>query len=199
MSSNHYDVLTVGGGLGGAAIAFQKGTDVNRFTGANDIDRFKETSIKIGAAKEWYASARPNGPLATFDATDDWVEHPYRDGVALVGDAAATSDPTWGQGMSVTLRDVRLLRDELCANEDWNAAGHAYAAKHDAFHREVHTADGWFTDLFCDVGTGADELRTRAFPQILADPTRVLTTPIAGPEVVADPAARRRFFAEDAA
>ncbi len=28
-------------------------------------------------------------------------------GVALLGDAAATSDPSFGQGMSLTLRDAR--------------------------------------------------------------------------------------------
>jgi menaquinone-9 beta-reductase len=39
------------------------------------------------------------GPLASFDVSDTWVEHPYRDGVALLGDAAATTDPTYGQGL----------------------------------------------------------------------------------------------------
>ena len=38
------------------------------------------------------------GPLATFDRADTWVEHPYKEGVVLVGDAAATTDPTYGQG-----------------------------------------------------------------------------------------------------
>jgi 8-oxo-dGTP pyrophosphatase MutT (NUDIX family) len=32
-------------------------------------------------------------------------------GVVLVGDASATSDPSWGCGLSLTLRDVRVLRD----------------------------------------------------------------------------------------
>lgn len=192
-------VFPQGGRRARCYVGFQKGTDVTRFTGANDVPRFIETSTRIGAKTEWYEGARANGPLATFDATDEWVEHPYRDGIALVGDAAATSDPTWGQGMSVTMRDVRILRDALLATQDWDAAGHAYAAGHDAFHRIVHTADGWYTDLFCDVGPQADTLRARAFPQIVADPTRILGTPLGGPEVVADEAARRRFFAEDAA
>jgi 2-polyprenyl-6-methoxyphenol hydroxylase-like FAD-dependent oxidoreductase len=45
------------------------------------------------------------------------MPHPYRRGVALVGDAAAVSDPSWGQGLSMTLRDVRVLRDQLLASE----------------------------------------------------------------------------------
>jgi 2-polyprenyl-6-methoxyphenol hydroxylase-like FAD-dependent oxidoreductase len=44
-------------------------------------------------------------------------EHPYRDGIALIGDAAA-SDPAYGQGMSLTLRDARVLREYLVTTED---------------------------------------------------------------------------------
>ena len=54
--------------------------------------------------------------------------------MALIGDAAATGDPTWGQGLSTSLRDSRILRDALVSNEDWESAGHAYAAGHDAFY-----------------------------------------------------------------
>jgi 2-polyprenyl-6-methoxyphenol hydroxylase-like FAD-dependent oxidoreductase len=178
-------------------IGFQKGTDVERFQGAGHVPRFIETAMQIGVPKEWYAGARPAGPLATFDGTDEWVSHPYRNGVALVGDAAATSDPTWGQGMSITLRDLRILRDELLSSDDWDEAGNAYAEKHDEFQRHVHAADGWFTDLLLDVGPSADALRARALPLIVADPTRIVDTPLGGPEIPADEAARRRFFGED--
>src|SRR5439155_67663 len=82
--------------------------------------------------------ARLAGRLAMFEGADAWLDHPYRDGVALVGDAAAASDPTWGQGMSLTLRDVRTLRDRLVADDDWTAAGHAYAAEHDRYYGVVH-------------------------------------------------------------
>jgi hypothetical protein len=55
---------------------------------------------------EAYAEVKSVGPLATFDVSESWVDHPYREGVALLGDAGATSDPTFGQGMSTTLRDL---------------------------------------------------------------------------------------------
>ena len=35
------------------------------------------------------------GPLAAFEGGDVWIDHPYRDGVALIGEAAATSDPIY--------------------------------------------------------------------------------------------------------
>ena len=50
------------------------------------------------------------------------MDHPYREHLALIGDAAATSDPTWGQGMSQTLRDVRVLSEQLLVVDDWDAA-----------------------------------------------------------------------------
>jgi hypothetical protein len=138
-----------------------------------DVPRFVETAVRIGVPKEWYDGARSAGPLATFDGTDEWVPHPYRDGVALIGDAASTSDPTWGQGMSLTLRDLRLLRDRLLADEDWDAAGHAYAKEHDRCYRETHTCDNWYTDIFLDVGPAADARRARALPLIAEDLTRL--------------------------
>ena len=54
---------------------------------------------------------------------------------------ASTSDPTWGQGMSLALRDVRVLYDKLTAEEDWNAAGHAYAEEHDRGYTAIRTVD----------------------------------------------------------
>ena len=76
---------------------------------------------------EVYANASPAGPLATFEGRTTWAESAYRNGVALVGDAAANTDPTWGQGLSMALRDARVLRDHLLASDNWNAAGQAYA------------------------------------------------------------------------
>jgi 2-polyprenyl-6-methoxyphenol hydroxylase-like FAD-dependent oxidoreductase len=65
----------------------------------------------------------------------------------LIGDAAATSDPTWGQGLSLTLRDARVLRDALLTEHDWNAAGHAYASVHGFYYNKVRTTVSWFTQI----------------------------------------------------
>jgi 2-polyprenyl-6-methoxyphenol hydroxylase-like FAD-dependent oxidoreductase len=190
-------VFPQGNGRVRAYVGFQSDGSVRRFQGDADAPRFVETAIRIGAPAEWYAKARLAGPLASFDGTDEWAPHPYRDGIALVGDAASTSDPTWGQGMSIALRDLRLLRDQLLAGDDWDAAGQAYAAEHDRFYRETHTGDTWLTDLLLDVGPEADARRAQALPLIAQDPTRIVDTGIGGPEVVADEAARRRMFGED--
>jgi 2-polyprenyl-6-methoxyphenol hydroxylase-like FAD-dependent oxidoreductase len=79
--------------------------------------------------------------LASFNGADSWVARPYADGIALIGDAAVASDPSWGQGLALTLRDVRVLSDVLLADTDRNRAGHAYAAAHDRYYGTLHTIE----------------------------------------------------------
>ena len=180
-----------------AYVGFDSRSGYEPLSGKRDLARFIETSIALGVPKEHFDGCRPSGPLATFDATDNWVDHPYRNGIALIGDAAATSDPTWGQGMSLTLRDARLLSESLLARDDWDEAGHVFAEGHDLGYAACHGCDGWYTDLLLDSGPEADARRAVALPRILEDPTRLLDTAISGPEHVADETARRRLFGLD--
>ncbi len=168
-----------------------------RFQGAEDLPRFVEDSVKAGAPSQWYASIRPIGPLATFDGADSWVVHPYQNGVALIGDAAASSDPSYGQGQGLTVRDVRVLRDQLLAGEDWDAAAHAYAAEHDRYFAGVHTFTSWVYKLFYETGPEADARRTRALPLLAEDLRRMPDAIFSGPEVPLDETARKRFFGEE--
>jgi 2-polyprenyl-6-methoxyphenol hydroxylase-like FAD-dependent oxidoreductase len=179
-------------------VGFPFASDFQKLQGERDIERFIATSIELGVPRDYYEGVRPAGPLATFDATDVWVDSPYENGIALIGDAAATSDPTWGQGMSLTLHDVRILSEALQVNDDWEAAGRAYASRHDRDTSTIRAADTWYTDVFLDIGAEADARRTRALPHILSDPSRIPDAPLAGPEIGADESARRRFFGEDA-
>lgn len=176
---------------------YHKDTNLNRLQGAEDISRFIEESVKAGAVAEWYSGAKATGPLATFDGADTWVPHPYRDGVALLGDAAASNDPSLGQGTCLTLRDVRVLRDKLRTFEDWNLAGHAYAEEHDRHYGVIHTAGNWFNDLFLEPGPEAEACRARAFPLLAQDPTRFLSHIFIGPDLPLDETVRRRFFGEE--
>ena len=178
-------------------LGFHKDTGIARLQGAGDVARYRELSHQIGVPEEFYAAATPAGPLSTFDGADSWVEHPYRDGVALIGDAAATSDPTWGQGMSLTLRDVRVLRDALVAERDWDKAGHAYAAEHDRHYGVIHRVDGWVTHVFMDVGPESDATRARALPLLAQDLSRFPEPVMTGPEAPHDDSVRRRFFGEE--
>jgi len=68
------------------------------------------------------------GPCATFSAEDTWAETPFSEGVVLAGDAAGYNDPNIGQGLSLSMRDVRMLSEALLGSQDWGpSALHAYA------------------------------------------------------------------------
>jgi len=179
-----------------AYFAYHKDVGVERLTGEAALPRFIEHSVRTGAQAAWYEGARAIGPLATFEGADVWVGHPYRDGVALIGDAAASSDPSFGQGLSLTLRDVRVLRDALRSHDDWNAAGHAYAAEHDRYFGTLRTFEDWFTMLFMEVGPEADARRGRVMPRFMADPELLPPVLFSGPDYTLDEALRQRVFGE---
>lgn len=185
-----------GGGRVRAYLTQTKATSV-RLQGAADLPRFIEESVRSGAPAEWYAGAKAVGPLATFDGADTWVEHPYKEGVVLIGDAAATSDPSWGQGLCLTVRDVRVLRDHLLSHENWDEAGHAYAAEHDRHYGVIHRVDNWVSQMFFETGPAAEARRARALPLIAQDPTRAPDHVASGPDLPADETVRRRFFGEE--
>ena len=192
-------VFPQGGGRARCYVGYHARSTYERLQGDKDIPRFIETAVSLGAPPETFEKARPAGPLATFDATDNWVEHAHRDGVVLLGDAASTSDPTWGQGMSQTFFDVRVLADALSHDDDWHVAADAYAAERERAARAIRTADGWYTDILLDIGPEAEAARARALPLIAEDLSRIPDTPLAGPEIGADDTMRRRFFGLDAA
>ena len=168
-----------------------------RLQGAGDFNRFVAESAKAGVPSEWFTNLRLIGPLATFDATDSWVNHPYKNGVALLGDSAATTDPSHGQGQSLTLRDARVLRDQLLASNDWDAAAHAYADEHDRYFTALHKFYGWFWEILYDPSPAGTAHRTRVLPRLIEDLTRMPDSLVSGPEVPLDDTARCRFFAED--
>ena len=165
--------------------------------GADKFEKFLTESHRVGPMfADCYAQAKSIGPLAAFDAGYMWVDHPYREGVALIGEAAAVSDPTFGQGMSLSLRDARVLRDALVADSDWDRAAHRYAEQHDKYFRTIHTVCCWIRSLFQEQGPAADARRQKAMPGITADITRVPDHLFSGPELPADENVRARFFGD---
>ncbi len=168
-----------------------------RIQGESMFDLFLRESAKgYPPMGDFCVGAKSIGPLASFDASDAWVEEPYRDGVALVGDAAATTDPTFGQGLSFALRAARVLRDELTKNSDWDVAGRHYAEQlRESFHA-CHVVEGWMRSLFQDSSPEAAGLRTRLMPLIAEDPKRVPDHILSGPDLPLNAQVRARLFGE---
>ena len=168
-----------------------------RLSGSGDLRRFIDWSVDAGAPAQYYEGATPVGALASFDSSTTWVEHPYRDQVALIGDAAGSTDPIWGQGVSLTLRDVRVLRDQLLSNKDWDKAGRAYAEEHNKYFTVTNTVQRWLEEMLVETGPEADARRERALPLWREDATRRVDTFASGPDHSIDETVRRRFFGED--
>jgi len=64
---------------------------------------------------EAVAASTPMGPCATYPGDDTWTAEPYAQGIVLIGDAAGHNDPVVGQGLSIALRDARIVRDLILA------------------------------------------------------------------------------------
>jgi 2-polyprenyl-6-methoxyphenol hydroxylase-like FAD-dependent oxidoreductase len=165
--------------------------------GARHAQDFVAACVETGASADWFARAEVLGPLAAFEGADRWVEHPHRDGVVLIGDAAAASDPCFGCGLSLTLRDARVLRDALVASDDWPAAADAYAAAHDGYYGALHRLERWTRELLWERGPDADARRAHVLPLLEQEPDRRPDYAGFGPDWPSDEAARRRFFGED--
>ena len=114
-----------------------------------------------------------------------------------MGDAAANTDPTWGQGLSMAFRDARILTEKLLAHDDWNEAGEAYAETRKQHFGVVHAMENWQTQLLMDIGPEADAIRARAMRSWREDRTRNPDTFLSGPGEPLDETERRRFFGED--
>ena len=119
------------------------------------------------------------------------MESPAKNGVVLIGDAAAASDPSWGSGLSLTLLDVEHLANALRSTDDWNAALARYAREHDEYFGALHRVLGWMTELVWTPGPEADARRARVFPRMMSEPTRFPDTVGNGPFGPSDEQARR--------
>jgi 2-polyprenyl-6-methoxyphenol hydroxylase-like FAD-dependent oxidoreductase len=169
----------------------------HKLTGANKLPQFFELSRAAGAPADWFDGVEVMGPLAEFEGADRSVPSPARRGIALIGDAAAATDPSWGCGLSKTMVDVQALATCLTDTDDWDAALERYAARHDDYYGRLHDILSWMTELVWTPGPAADERRARVFPRMQADPTGFPDASGQGPFGPSDERARRLVLGED--
>ncbi|HIG43133.1 MAG: NAD(P)/FAD-dependent oxidoreductase [bacterium] len=177
-------------------VATNKHKTPKTLSGSKAIPDFINACYASGVPRQWFTKIKAIGPLASFDATPNWVASAYKSNMVLVGDAAGVSDPTWGCGMSLALRDARILSDQLTNTNDWDEGAQSYADQRAEYFESIQRIESWMTDMFLALDDGTNDRRTRALPKIAADATRMPDIVGLGPESPSDEIARQRFYGE---
>jgi 2-polyprenyl-6-methoxyphenol hydroxylase-like FAD-dependent oxidoreductase len=173
-----------------------------RFAGPEGPQRFLDACrLRCLPETEAFASAKPAGPCRSYPNQDTWSARPFVPGVVLIGDAAGYNDPILGQGLSITLRDVRVVCDLLLEHRDWSEATFApYAEERSERMRRLRFAAAVQSRLDVEFDEAARERRARLYERIAAEPLLAVAvlSSLAGPEVLpaeafGDEAARRIF------
>ncbi|MEV0766777.1 FAD-dependent oxidoreductase [Nocardia salmonicida] len=98
----------------------RRSADTEQIKGPQRVSQFLEAyrtqALPCGDA---LANATPAGPCATFALSDAWTDTPVTPGIALIGDAAGWSNPVGAQGLSIALRDARILGEALLDARAW--------------------------------------------------------------------------------
>lgn len=168
-----------------------------KLSGKAKVDEFLHGCRATRVPSAWFDGVSAVGPLAEFEGADHWVSSPSKPGLALIGDAAGATDPSWGCGLSKTLVDVEALATQLVATDDWNAALKRYAAMHDDYFGKLHDILSWWTTLVWAGGPEADARRARVFPRMQQDPTGFPDPAGQGPFGPCDDRARRLLLGEE--
>ena len=174
-------------GRGRARLYLGYGRDRAHWLAGPDAARRFLARFPIVAAPmtESLRSARPAGPVHAYANEDVWAERPIAPGVVLAGDAAGYNDPTAGQGLSIALRDVRLLRDLLLQNVVWDEACFApYVEERRERMRRLRIAARLVATLRMEFTPAARDRRKRAYDRMARTPALglCLRALAAGPE-----------------
>ncbi len=117
----------------------------------------------------------PAGPCHGYPNADSWVDEPVAPGVVLVGDAAGHNDPTTGQGLSITMRDLRLVSEILIGGGGWAGGSFApYVEERRERMRRLRFVARLVSTLYAEFTEEARRRRRRSWQRRLADPAVAL-------------------------
>jgi 2-polyprenyl-6-methoxyphenol hydroxylase-like FAD-dependent oxidoreductase len=143
------------------------------------------------------AQGRPAGPIATYPADDTWTDQPYTCGVVLIGDAAGHNNPIIGQGLSLAMRDARLVADAIRQHGFTTQAFRGYGADRAERMRRVRAAAAFMAASFAEDCPDRAGRRARFAQLQQTEPlaTALLTAIHAGPETAPPEAFNGRLTA----
>ncbi len=177
--------------------------DRHRYTGEDGarrfLDAFATPSLPYADA---IVGSTPTSPHAVYPNEDAWLDTPAAPGVVLVGDAAGWNDPINGQGLSITLRDVRIVADLLRTSDDWGISlFDAYVEERRERLRRLRFAGHVSATMNNEFGPEAIERRGLVRERMAANPMLglalaiVMIGPEVGPDEAFGPAAWDELFA----
>lgn len=168
---------------GGIARLYQlyDAADKKRFTGpTRAADFLSAFRLRCVTGSERLADGTPAGPCSSYPMNDTWCDTPYVEGVVLVGDAAGWNDPIIGQGLSISLRDARIVSEILLAGSDWSPASFTpYGDERAERMRRLRFSAAITTDLRCTF-TEAGKRRRAAYLAAAATDFSLLGPLLAG-------------------
>lgn len=132
------------------------------FGGKTGAACFVECALESGVPRDWVESMRFEGPIASFEGASWWVANPHQDGVVLIGDAAGATDPSFGSGLSMAMRDVHTLGKFLTEEQDWDAAAQSYAQHRDVCFSALRTVESWVAQAIYSIGPETQAIRDHA-------------------------------------
>jgi 2-polyprenyl-6-methoxyphenol hydroxylase-like FAD-dependent oxidoreductase len=189
-------IAPLGGGRARVYFIYVGALGKRELSGRAKAGEFLEGCRATDVPSTWFDEATVTGPLAEFEGADHWVPAPAGRGLALIGDAAGATDPSWGCGLAKTLVDVETLATQLAATDDWTIALERYAASHDDYFGKLHNILSWWTTLIWTAGPEADDRRARVFPRMRQGRTGFPDPAGQGPFGPCDEQARRLLLGE---
>jgi menaquinone-9 beta-reductase len=148
----------------------------NRFAGDGAVERFLQAfdrpALPGGGS---LARARPAGPCHGYPNNDVWIDHPVAPGIVLIGDAAGHNDPSGGQGISIALKDARLVCEALNTTNAWTSDAFApYASQRREQMRRLRFSTRLLSIYRMEFTDEARRRRLKGRERIAADPELML-------------------------
>lgn len=95
-------------------------TQKNRFAGDGNERRVVEAfRLSTVPNSEAIVNASIAGPCHSIPNQSTWTENPVAKGLLLLGDAAGYNDPIIGQGLAISMRDIRVVSELMLGSNAW--------------------------------------------------------------------------------
>lgn len=161
--------------------------DVHRYAGAQGAAKYlADLAQSASPDVARLASGRLLRPIATHESVDSWTDTSVAPGVVLIGDAAGYNDPIIGQGLSLTMADVRDVAHVILTGGSSPSEFQKYAVTRADRHAKQRIAARTMAEILCAFGDEANQRRWRALPLLGTDERIGLVAAVlfAGPDLL---------------